>query len=94
MLLESLRIVPYRLALEPPFRWRAGEIGEREGVLMRVENDAGRVGWGDAAPLPGFSRESAAEEHYEALASYYPNFPALKNYLHQISLMGMINLRA
>jgi len=39
-------------------------------------------------------REGAAEEHYEALANYYPNFPALKNYLHQISLMGMINLRA
>ena len=39
-------------------------------------------------------REHEAEEHYDALANYYPNFPALKNYLHQISLMGMINLRA
>ena len=39
-------------------------------------------------------RESAADEHYEALSSYYPDFPSLKNYLHQISLMGMINLRA
>src|SRR5215470_1777492 len=39
-------------------------------------------------------REDAAEEHYEALSTYYPSFPALKNYLHQISLMGMINLRA
>jgi tetratricopeptide (TPR) repeat protein len=39
-------------------------------------------------------REEAAETHYDALASYYPDFPALKNYLHQISLMGMINLRA
>jgi tetratricopeptide (TPR) repeat protein len=39
-------------------------------------------------------REQAADEHYEALASYYPSFPALKNYLHQISLMGLINLRA
>jgi len=39
-------------------------------------------------------REGSAEEHYEALANYYPNFPALKNYLHQISLMGLINLRA
>ena len=39
-------------------------------------------------------RNDAADEHYEALANYYPNFPALKNYLHQISLMGMINLRA
>jgi len=39
-------------------------------------------------------REDAADEHYDALANYYPNFPALKNYLHQISLVGMINLRA
>ena len=39
-------------------------------------------------------REHEADDHYDALANYYPNFPALKNYLHQISLMGMINLRA
>jgi tetratricopeptide (TPR) repeat protein len=39
-------------------------------------------------------RDDAAEEHYEALSTFYPSFPALKNYLHQISLMGMINLRA
>lgn len=39
-------------------------------------------------------RESDADEHYDALAGYYPSFPALKNYLHQISLMDVINLRA
>jgi hypothetical protein len=39
-------------------------------------------------------REREADQHYEALASFYPTFPALKHYLHQISLVGMINLRA
>jgi tetratricopeptide (TPR) repeat protein len=39
-------------------------------------------------------RTSRADEQYEALASYYPDFPALKNYLRQISLMEVINLRA
>jgi tetratricopeptide (TPR) repeat protein len=39
-------------------------------------------------------REGEADEHYDALADFYPDFPALKNYLHQISLMGLINLRA
>lgn len=39
-------------------------------------------------------REAQADEHYEALASYYPSFPALKHYLRQISLMEVINLRA
>jgi tetratricopeptide (TPR) repeat protein len=35
-----------------------------------------------------------ADEHYEALSTYYPDFPALKSYLQQISLMEVINLRA
>lgn len=39
-------------------------------------------------------RSERADEHYEALANYYPDFPALKHYLHQISLTGMLNLRA
>jgi tetratricopeptide (TPR) repeat protein len=39
-------------------------------------------------------RADRADEHYEALANYYPDFPALKHYLHQISLTGMLNLRA
>jgi tetratricopeptide (TPR) repeat protein len=39
-------------------------------------------------------REPDADVHYEALADFYPNFPMLKNYLRQISLMDVINLRA
>jgi tetratricopeptide (TPR) repeat protein len=39
-------------------------------------------------------REAEADAQYDALAGYYPDFPALKHYLHQVSLMGMINLRA
>ena len=39
-------------------------------------------------------REPEADAHYEALADFYPGFPALKNYLRQISLMDVINLRA
>jgi hypothetical protein len=39
-------------------------------------------------------RQGEADDHYDALANYYPEFPALKNYLRQISLVEMINLRA
>jgi tetratricopeptide (TPR) repeat protein len=35
-----------------------------------------------------------ADEHYEALSNYYPDFPALKHYLQQISVTAMLNLRA
>src|SRR5215470_5730346 len=37
-------------------------------------------------------REAEADEHYDALALDYPDFPALKNYLRQISLIDVINL--
>ena len=39
-------------------------------------------------------RASEADDQYEALTTYYPDFPALKHYLRQISLMEVINLRA
>jgi len=39
-------------------------------------------------------REAEADTHYDALALAYPDFPALKNYLRQISLIDVINLRA
>jgi hypothetical protein len=39
-------------------------------------------------------KSGEAEDQYEALAIYYPDFPALKHYLRQISLMEVINLRA
>src|SRR6266536_3406643 len=35
--------------------------------------------------------ENEADEQYEALSTYYPDFPALKHYLRQISLMEVIN---
>jgi len=47
-----------------------------------------------AETYSGLGRETDADEHYEALAGYYPDFPALKHYLRQISLMDVINLRA
>ena len=39
-------------------------------------------------------RDDEADVQYDALAGYYPDFPALKHYLRQVSLMDMINLRA
>jgi len=32
--------------------------GVREGILLRLENSESAVGWGDAAPLPGWSTET------------------------------------
>ena len=52
-------VYPYRLPLTAPVTLAGRQHTHRDGVLLRVEAPDGRVGWGDAAPLPGFSRETA-----------------------------------
>ena len=51
MMLAGIDLFEYSL----PIQW--GE-GVREGLLIRLEDDEGAVGWGEIAPLPGFSAES------------------------------------
>jgi O-succinylbenzoate synthase len=68
MRIASADLYRYALPLSPPLDGPEG--GTRRGVLMRLETDDGAVGWGDAAPLPGFSPESTREaaDQMQALA--------------------------
>ena len=61
MHVAALDLVPYRLALREAVVWNGERRGHREGVLVRLTDPEGRTGWGDAAPLPGFSRETLEE---------------------------------
>jgi len=48
----------------------------RAGVLIRLESEKGQVGWGEVAPLPGFSKETleeALEDLIEGNDSSYPS---------------------
>jgi O-succinylbenzoate synthase len=51
----------YALPLRPPLSVGARTLTERHGALLRLEADDGRVGWGEAAPLPGFSAETRSD---------------------------------
>jgi len=51
----------YELPLTAPLQLGDDEVTRRRGGLVRVETTEGHVGWGDAAPLPGFSPETLAE---------------------------------
>jgi O-succinylbenzoate synthase len=51
----------YRLPLHPPLRTAHGPWGEREGILVRLEDEAGRVGYGEIAPIPWFGTETLVE---------------------------------
>lgn len=62
----------YELPLVRPLRLGDRTLTERSGWLVCVEADSGRVGWGDVAPLPGFSRESA-DDAWRDLQSVLPS---------------------
>jgi O-succinylbenzoate synthase len=56
-----LEFKPYRLPLRVPLRTAHGVWEEREGIIVRLEDEAGRVGCGEIAPLSWFGSETMAE---------------------------------
>jgi O-succinylbenzoate synthase len=52
----------YALPFRGPVRTAHGVWTVREGVIVRLEDASGRVGWGEAAPVPGFGPETVEEE--------------------------------
>ncbi len=56
-----LQIRRYRLPLRAPVRTAHGVMTERDGVLVRLEDEASDVGFGEAAPVPGFGGGTADE---------------------------------
>lgn len=51
----------YRLPLRPPLRTAHGPWSEREGIIVRLEDESGRAGFGEIAPLPWPGTETLAE---------------------------------
>ena len=51
----------YRLPLRQPLRTAHGLWAEREGLIVRVEDESGRVGFGEIAPIEWFGTETLAE---------------------------------
>jgi O-succinylbenzoate synthase len=51
----------YRLPLRTALRTAHGLWTEREGLIVRLEDEGGRVGFGEIAPIPSFGTETLAE---------------------------------
>ncbi|MFP4227796.1 MAG: o-succinylbenzoate synthase [Salinivenus sp.] len=58
MTIDSVDLYRYALPLTAPLDLGAKTISERQGLLIRLSLASGAEGWGEAAPLPGFSPES------------------------------------
>jgi O-succinylbenzoate synthase len=70
MKLDRVQVFQYTLPLRAPLPLRGGLLTERTGFLLKLTSDTGAVGWGEAAPLPGFSEESV-----DAAARALESFP-------------------
>src|SRR5215203_5311519 len=58
MKLAGFDLYRFSLPLRGPLVLRDTTLHRREGVLLRLSGDDGSGGWGESAPLPGFSAES------------------------------------
>lgn len=65
----KLSLERVRARLRAPFAAAWGTIGEREILVVRLEADDGTVGWGEAAPLPGYGC-AAVDQIWAALERY------------------------
>lgn len=61
MKLASARAWPVRLRFHRPVRTARGEFHERTVVLLELRDPSGITGYGEAAPWPGFTRETPDE---------------------------------
>ena len=65
MYFDSINIYQYRLPLTHPIIWKDQSCSYRDGLLVCFQS-GNDEGWGDIAPLPGFSQESLSEAQSEA----------------------------
>ncbi|PVZ68191.1 o-succinylbenzoate synthase [Pelagibaculum spongiae] len=66
-----LTLFPYQLDLFPELKLASGTLQRRNGWLVRLQDEHSE-GWGEIAPLPGFSQERA-QDIPERLAQWLEN---------------------
>lgn len=69
MRIAKAEVFQYTLPLARPIPLRGDKVTERTGFLLKLYSAGGHTAWGEAAPLPGFSRESMAECRRTLLAA-------------------------
>ena len=61
MKLAGFDLHRYELPLSEPLTLKGVTLHRREGLLLKLIGERGAAGWGEASPLPGFSRETLEE---------------------------------
>ena len=78
MRLTGFDLYRYSLPLTGPLKLKEATLEEREGLLLELRGDDGSMGWGEIAPLPGFSAESLEEagDQLRSLTSFVMGYEA------------------
>ena len=67
MKVAGFDLFEYELPLTQPIVTKDETLSSRRGFLVKLSTDSGVIGWGEIAPLPGFSRESLASVKQQTL---------------------------
>jgi o-succinylbenzoate synthase len=94
--IEGFDLCRYEVRLKEPIKLKDATLHRREGVLVRLVTDDGSEGWGEAAPLPGFSAESLHDATQQLRATASPlmgrEMPANRSLLHDVPLPELEHL--
>lgn len=58
MIIDEIKLYNYQLPFKKPLALKGKSLSQREGLLLEIKTVNGFIGYGDVAPLPGFSPES------------------------------------
>lgn len=61
MIIKEAKYFPFALKLKTPFQNSLTTFTERKGLILKLTNELGNVGYGECSPLPGFSEENLEE---------------------------------
>ena len=75
VIVSGVEIYRYEIPFREPVTLKDATLHRREGALIRLTTDDGSEGWGETAPLPGFSPESLedATDQLRATAPHLVN---------------------
>lgn len=69
MKVAKAEVFEFVLPLARPIPMKDGPLTERRGYLLKLYSSCGHLAWGEASPLPGFSRETLAQCRGDLLAA-------------------------
>ena len=62
----------------------------RAGILIRLESEKGQIGWGEVAPLPGFSKETLEEALEDLIEGNDSDYPSVQ-WGHAAAMLDLMN---